>query len=93
MNVTCDQCGWVHFAVTRVQAQEAIDNFNAYFAKLSARDKRMYGNREVSMKDYECCFICGAGATFHPSQPDDCPDGCTIQPTVYEGESHEDVPT
>lgn len=88
--VTCDKCGWVHFAVTRAHAEHEVAKFNDWFDRQPQETKDMYGGRGSSIeKDYDRCFLCGPGATFHPSQPGDCPDGCTIQGTIYEGEDDE----
>lgn len=86
MNVTCNQCGWVHFAVTRKHAENEVKEFNEHLDGLDpAKREELWGTQRASMDSYEQCFCCGQRAgDFRPSEPDDCPDGCTIQPTIYE---------
>lgn len=84
MNVTCTKCGWVHFAVTRAFAEAEVERFNTYFATLTKEEQDLYYSGEgSSIKSYEHCNLC-SGKDFRPSQPDDCPDGCTIGPVIYE---------
>ena len=84
---TCNKCGWVHFGVSRSYAEEQIAEFNTYFATLSAeKQQRYYGGKGASMAEYEHCFRCrNTYADFRESVPKDCPDGCTIQPILYDG--------
>lgn len=85
--VTCNKCGWVHAAVTRKEAEEAVKTFNEFYETLDAETKSHYGRPSSIERDYERCFFCGPGATFRPFKEGDCPDGCTIQGTIYEGET------
>lgn len=83
MTVTCSKCGWVHFAVTRKRAEEEVAAFNAYFAALSPQQQQdYYGGTGSSLDRYEACW-CGS-TQFQPSKPGDCPDGCTLNPVIYE---------
>lgn len=82
MNVTCNKCGRVHFGVTREDAQAEVDRFNRYFDTLTPENQEMFGRRS-SIDSYERCIACGNPYTnFRPSQPGDCPDGCTINPVI-----------
>ena len=87
--VTCTTCGWVHVAYERQEALDAVDSFNLFYEGLSERKRdEYYGGRCSSIKDYEKCH-CGSD-TFRPSKPGDCPDGCTLNPVIYEDKSNED---
>lgn len=84
MEVTCLNCGWVNAGVTRAHAEAEVSKFNDYFDTLSAEDQQeYYGGKRSTIEQYEGCFFC-KGTTFRPSEPGDCPDGCTIQPAIYE---------
>ena len=97
-NVTCKKCGWVHFSMSRAEAQENVDSFNRYFDSLPYEtqkanyggitfvdDKPVYGEpRKSSIESYERCFNCrGPYTNFRPSVDGDCPNGCTIQPIIH----------
>lgn len=82
---TCNKCGWVHVAVTRAHAEEEVAKFAEYWETIDQETKDMFGGRPASVaRDYDRCFFCGPGATFRPFKEGDCPDGCTIQPAIYE---------
>lgn len=85
-NSTCNNCGWVHFTVTREYAEQQVIDFNAYYDALSPADQQsFYGGRKPSVQSYEHCFRCNnTYKDFRPSEPGDCPDGCTIQPIIQE---------
>lgn len=86
--VTCTTCGWVHVAYSRAEAEAAVTQFNDYFVELSERKKNdYYGGKCSSIKDYENCN-CGKN-DFRPTKPGDCPDGCTLNPVIYEDKSDE----
>jgi hypothetical protein len=70
--------------VTRVYAEQQAKEFNEYFEAQDQATKDMFGNKPSTVSEYEGCFVCGLGATFRPFKEGDCPDGCTIQPTIYE---------
>lgn len=82
--LTCKKCGWVHFPMTMEECEASIKQFNDYFDRLSEyQQKEYYGGRKSSLDRYAHCFNCGGDYTnFRPSEPNDCPDGCTIQPIL-----------
>ena len=84
---TCNRCGWVHMAVTLKFAEEEVTKFNSYYATLSAQEKEQYYKGSCSsIKSYGRCFFCGqTEGDFRESVDGDCPRGCTIQPTIWEG--------
>ena len=87
---TCNKCGWVHFAVTRAHAEAEVKKFAEYWATIDQETKDSFGGRPSSIeRDYDRCFMCGPGATFRPFKEGDCPTGCTIQGTIYEGETNQ----
>jgi hypothetical protein len=78
--------------VTRAFAERAAKDFMDYYEDLSEKDRHEYygGDQtyERVLSQYERCFFCGQTdpKNYRPSQPDDCPNGCTIQPTIWEAE-------
>jgi hypothetical protein len=84
--VTCNNCGWVHFAVTREYAENQTEDFNKYFDSLSVEDRnKYYSGRKSTIRSYEHCFRCDNPYTdFSPAEEGDCPDGCTIQPIIQD---------
>lgn len=100
-NVTCLNCGWVHFAYNRQQAESAILRFNTYFDSLPyQKQKEYYGGikfvdgkmaygepQKSSMDRYVRCMQCGGSYTnFRDTIDGDCPSGCTINPILHYGE-------
>lgn len=84
MNRTCNQCGWVHFGVTREQAVKAIADFNEFYDHQPATMQQCYASR-ACIEHYSCCDVCGGPhMNFRDSVPSDCPDGCTIGPIIVE---------
>lgn len=84
MNVTCTNCGWVHFAVTRKHAEQEVAKFNEYYDTLSKeKQDEYYGGKNAIIGNYTGCFACKKN-DFRPSKDGDCPNGCTIQPVIYE---------
>lgn len=82
---TCLRCGWVHFAVSRAHAEDEVASFNRFFDAADVETKAAFGNRHSSMKSYEHCMLCGAPHTeFRDSKPGDCPEGCTLNPILFE---------
>lgn len=79
--VTCVKCGWVHMAYTRQQAQEEVDQFNAFYDSAPPETQAHYGGRS-SLARYERCW-CGANE-FRPYRHGDYPIGCTIGPVIAE---------
>lgn len=85
--VTCTECGWVHKAVTREFAVDAIATFSRYFCTLTEEQKRDYGGKESSIADYEACFRCGNSyKNMRPTEDGDIPKGyaVTISPIIWE---------
>lgn len=83
---TCLACGWVHFAVTRKYAEEAVDKFNTYFKTLAKKDQKLfYGGTGASIKDYSHCHRCGGShSNFKDSLGSEIPNGSTINPIIKE---------
>ena len=74
-NRTCNNCGWVHFGVTRAHAAEEVARFNEQF----------YPAQKSSITQYERCERCGGSyLNFRVALSGDCPDGCTIGPIIVE---------
>ena len=84
--VTCTKCGWVHSAVSREHAENEVAKFNEWFEKQPQETKDLFGGKPASVREYEGCMICGRDkeVTFRPFKEGDCPDGCTINPTIWE---------
>lgn len=81
--VTCIACGWVSYAVTLAEAESEVARMNAYLASLSPADRRGWSDEGPSVSKY-VCLNCG-GSTFRPARPEDCPDGATTNPVIWEG--------
>ena len=81
--VTCTSCGWVSFAVTRAEAEIEVTRMNAYLATPSPAVRRGWSPEGASVEKY-VCLNCG-GSTFRPALPEDCPDGATTNPVIWEG--------
>ncbi len=80
--VTCRNCGWIHFAVTREYAEHEVHVFNTYYR---AQTKEVQNNfaGESYVGKYEFCFVCGK-QDFYPTPDGDCPRGVTLNPVIYE---------
>lgn len=84
MNRTCNQCGWVAFAVTRAFAVAETARFNKFYTESPPEVRECYGGPS-SIAHYECCNRCGNEHTnFRGSVEGDCPDGCTLSPIIVE---------
>lgn len=86
-NLTCRQCGWVHFAVSRQHAINAIRQFNDYYDSLSPDEQQeCYGGRKASLvRTYGTCNRCGAKNTRSRTSTGkelDAIRGCTIGPLI-----------
>lgn len=82
---TCNQCGWVAFAVTRADAEASVASFNDYIDKADDETRALFGNRRSHLSSYETCFRCaGPYTNFRDAVPGDCPMGCTLQPIITE---------
>lgn len=86
-NVSCENCGWVSYAVTRQEAEEAVASFKAYYDGLTAKEQREYygaSGPSTIEKDYRC-QRCGKTAFRRTSQADAvAAAGHTIGPVVWE---------
>ena len=84
MEVTCNKCGWVHFAISRTHAEREVEEFNKFYDTLSPElQQEYYGGKGSTITQYEHCFFCGnTFKDFRISKPGDCPVGCTIQPII-----------
>lgn len=81
--VTCNNCGWVHMAVTRSYAVNQVKEFNDFYETLSTEYKCNYAG-PASIGSYEKCFYCGGSyLNFREFKEGDCPDGVTIQPILH----------
>ena len=79
---TCNQCGWVHFGVTRKFAEAEVARFNAFYEASTPSVQKQYGGPS-HIRQYLWCNACGnSHVNFRDSKPGDCPDGCTISPIV-----------
>lgn len=82
---TCTNCGWVHMAYTREDAEQSVLVFNRYYDTLTpALQQDYYGGKASSVEDYEGCGFCG-GYEFRHYEDGDCPEGVTIGPVIWEG--------
>lgn len=84
--VTCNQCGWVHFALPAVRVLANVDEFNTWYDCQPDEVQAHYGGH-ASIQDYTQCAFCGGShRNFRDSLPGDCPDGCTIGPILHYSE-------
>ena len=95
-NVTCNNCGWVHFAVTKHYAKKQIRDFADYwnsspvetklnFFKYGASPEELPSkyDEEEHYQKYTKCLLCGESyKNFRESKEEDCPIGCTIGPIL-----------
>lgn len=82
---TCNHCGWVHMGVTRQFAENAVAEFNTYFAAQVLSVREMFGNKPARISEYEHCNGCGGLYTYmRDFTAGDCPDGCTLGPIIVE---------
>jgi protein-arginine kinase activator protein McsA len=84
--VTCTNCGWVHFAVSREHAEGQVKSFNDYVKTIPVeKHKEFWGGNLAAIEDYESCKLCGSSyKDMRAAKPGDCPDGCTIGPIISE---------
>lgn len=84
MIVTCNNCGWVSFEVTRQHAEEEVRRFNEYFNSLSPKQQQdYYGGKGAYIELYERCFLCdGSYKNFRDSKTEDYPEGATLSPII-----------
>lgn len=87
-NVTCTNCGWVHFAVTREYAEEESRKFMEFYETQPKRVQNCYGKNTTYydvFANYVGCDLC-KGNDFRPSVEGDVPNGCTIGPVIWEND-------
>jgi len=83
--VTCKQCGTVHYAITFEEASINVKNFNHYYFSLTEKEqKEMYGDiSPTGMLQYEQCSVCKNPYTnFRNATDDDAPIGVTLSPIL-----------
>lgn len=81
----CNQCDWIHFAVTRAYAIKEVLDFNQFYDGLTKKEQKNYGGRRSSIHTYERCFRCGNSYTnFRDGSEadEDRSFGHTIQPII-----------
>lgn len=77
--VKCPQCGWVHVANSRSDAEDQVAAVNGY---LASSDE---SSPPASVEQYLCCFRCGApSASFLLALPGDALSAVTLQACVLE---------
>lgn len=87
--LTCNNCGWVHFAYTRQQAHYSINSFNQFYLNAPKETQEMYGGIS-RISHYEHCHRCGGSyKNFREYKEGDCPDGVTMSPIIREENSIE----
>ena len=94
-NVTCNNCGWVHFAVTKAYAKGQTKQFCDFWDTQEKHVREHYWNeqyqgpmpakypREKHYAGYLTCNRCGESyKNFRESKLEDSPIGCTIGPIL-----------
>ena len=96
-NVTCNQCGWVHFQVSREYAEKQSIEFASWFAKQPADTRSGFWKFGTPLADvpeqlpwdgkvnpsYERCAGCGGSyKNFREAKDKDSSDGCTLNPII-----------
>lgn len=86
MELTCNKCGHVHFAISREVAELDVESFNKMYEELTTAEKQRYHNSTpVTVEKYEKCFNCGnSHKDVRPAVESDCPIGSTIQAMIEE---------
>jgi hypothetical protein len=82
----CNKCHWIHYKVSRQQAEEQVIKFNEYFDKLSLKEQeKFFGEERPHIKKYESCHLCaGSYKNFREGTEEDDKRayGCTISPII-----------
>ena len=82
---TCNNCGRVGFAVSRKFAEEQVKLFGEYYNSLSAKKQQEnYGGHPATISDYDQCGCGNPHTNFRASRDEDCPNGCTLSPIIFE---------
>ena len=76
----CTKCGWIHFAISRDFAENAVKEFNLFYEAATDEVKEMYG-RKASIDEYVQCFRCG-DSYLNFEVTESAPRGCTLQPII-----------
>lgn len=79
--VTCTNCGWVSYAVTRQHAEEHVARHNARRA-IDPGALRHWPTL-MSIREYTCRG-CGGWGPYQPARQGDCPTGSTINAVVVD---------
>lgn len=81
--VTCLNCGRVHFEVSLEYAKKEVADFNTWRQTQTQEVREMYGDRDSVLESYLQCMQCGSAHTqFRDAVEGDCPPGCTLSPIV-----------
>lgn len=81
--VTCNECGWVHFAISREHALEEVASFNKYYSTLTKKEqKEFYGGKSSSIGYYEHCRCGNTYKDFRKAKAGDVPHACTVSPII-----------
>ncbi len=57
----CSSCGWIHFGVSRDDAEETIREFNKMYATLDENERiELYGGQPANLAAYLYCVNCHA---------------------------------
>jgi hypothetical protein len=82
MQLTCNKCGTVAFAVSRGFAESEVMSFNKYFFSQSKEVQALFGSKPSSLAQYEACGCGNPHTNFRKAKDGDCPDGCTLSPII-----------
>ena len=84
--VTCLNCGWVHFEVSKKYAEDAVSSYNQYVNNLP--ENMRIETKMASLEDYLYCFRCnGSYKDFRDYKDGDINGVHTIQPIMNREES------
>lgn len=90
--VTCNKCGWVHFAVSAAYVKSWHDEWLEYWPTLDDEGKDAFGLKDgpPTTDSYLHCFLCGGSyRNFRDSREGDSPEGSTIGPILARDEELE----
>lgn len=78
--VTCTRCRRVSVALTRAQAEQEVEEFNAYYASLDREGKARFSG-PLTLSSFSCA--CG-GTEFVEGGSERVPDGSTMSGVFWE---------
>lgn len=79
--LTCNNCGWVHFGVSYEDAITQVVEFNRWLDHQPKAVAENYGGP----RDLRQCFKCGGShKNFREAVEGDAPRGCTLQGIIDE---------